>query len=126
MASLGHESFEGYEQQVLDDDDRYSRLAKKIRSNAGTEIRRKAEIRQGKVMEINKVVIEKIGNSNAYNIHRVAKMIHEQWRSMKSVHRFTTEDKNMQCRGDGDMPASVRTITRWLKQHLPNFDKPRR
>jgi hypothetical protein len=126
MASLGHESFEGYEQQVLDDDDRYSRLAKKIRSNAGTEIRRKAEIRQGKVMEINKVVIEKIGNSNAYNIHRVAKMIHEQWRSMKSVHRFTTEDKNMQCRGDGDMPASVRTITRWLKQHLSNFDKPRR
>ena len=126
MASLGHESFEGYEQQVLDDDDRYSRLAKKIRSNAGTEIRRKAEIRQGKVMEINKVVIEKIGNSNAYNIHRVAKMIHEQWRSMKLVHRFTTEDKNMQCRGDGDMPASVRTITRWLKQHLSNFDKPRR
>lgn len=126
MASLGHESFEGYEQQVLDDDDRYSRLAKKIRSNAGTEIRRKAEIRQGKVMEINKVVIEKIGKSNAYNIHRVAKMIHEQWRSMKSVHRFTTEDKNMQCRGDGDMPASVRTITRWLKQHLSNFDKPRR
>ena len=126
MASLGHESFEGYEQQVLDDDDRYSRLAKKIRSNAGTEIRRKAGIRQGKVMEINKVVIEKIGNSNAYNIHRVAKMIHEQWRSMKLVHRFTTEDKNMQCRGDGDMPASVRTITRWLKQHLSNFDKPRR
>ena len=126
MASLGHESFEGYEQQVLDDDDRYSRLAKKIRSNAGTEIRRKAEIRQGKVMESNKVVIEKIGNSNAYNIHRVAKMIHEQWRSMKSVHRFTTEDKNMQCRGDGDMPASVRTFTRWLKQHLSNFDKPRR
>ncbi|MDA9885600.1 hypothetical protein N9D59_08335 [Burkholderiaceae bacterium] len=126
MASLGHESFEGYEQQVLDDDDRYSRLAKKIRSNAGTEIRRKAEIRQDKVMEINKVVIEKIGNSDAYNIHRVAKMIHEQWRSMKSVHRFTTEDKNMQCRGDGDMPASVRTITRWLKQHLSNFDKPRR
>jgi hypothetical protein len=30
MASLGNESFDGYEQQVLDDDDRYSRLAKKI------------------------------------------------------------------------------------------------
>ena len=59
MASLGHESFEGYEQQVLDDDDRYSRLAKKIRSNAGTEIRRKAEIRQDKVMEINKVVVRR-------------------------------------------------------------------
>lgn len=126
MASLGHESFESYEQQVLDDDDRYSRLAKKIRSDAGTEIKRKAEIRQGKVMEINKALIEKIGNSNAYNIHRVATMIHEQWTSMKSVHRFATEDKNMQCRGDGDMPASVRTITRWLKQHFSNFDKSRR
>jgi hypothetical protein len=125
MASLGHESFEGYELQVLDDDDRYSRLAKKIRRDAGAENKRKAEIRQVKVMEINKALIVKIGNSNSYNIHRVATMIHEQWTSMKPVQRLATEDKNMPCRGDGGIPASVRTITRWLKLHLSKFDKPR-
>jgi hypothetical protein len=124
MASLGHESFEGYEQQVLDDDDRYRRLAKKIRSDAGAENKRKAKIRQGKVMEINKALIEKINNSDSYNTHRVATKIHEQWTSMSSVNRLANEDKNMLCRGDGGMPASVRTITRWLEQHLSTFDKP--
>jgi hypothetical protein len=126
MASLGHESFEGYELQVLDDDDRYSRLAKNIRRDAGAENKRKAEIRQVKVLEINKALIEKINNSDSYNAHRVATMIHEQWTSMSSVQRLATEDKNMPCRGDGGMPASVRTITRWLEQHLSTFDKPRR
>jgi hypothetical protein len=126
MASLGHESLEGYEQQIIDDDDRYSRLAKKIRRDAGAENKRKAEIRKGKVMEINKALIEKINNSDSYNIHRVATMIYQQWTSMSAVHRLAAEDKKMSCRGDGGMPASVRTITRWLEQHLSTFDKPRK
>ena len=65
-------------------------------------------------------------NSDTYNINRVATMIHEQWTSMKSVHRLATEDKNMPCRGDGGVPVSVRTITRWLELRESSFDKPRR
>lgn len=126
MASLGDESAEGHEQLILDDEDRYSRLAKKIRRYAGAETKRKADIRQVKVIEINKVLIEKIGDSNSYNIHRVATMIHEQWVSMMPAQRLAAEDKSMSCRGDGGKPASVRTITRWLEQHLSTFDKPRR
>ena len=75
-------------------------------------------------MDINKALIENINNSDSYNTHRVATMIHEQWTSMSSVNRLANEDKNMLCRGDGGMPASVRTITRWLEQHLSTFDKP--
>ncbi len=98
MASLGHESFEGYELQVLDDDDRYSRLAKKIRRDAGAENKRKAEIRQVKVMEINKALIEKIGNSTSYNIHRVATMIHEQWTpDAKAVALAKTKQTIREC-----------------------------
>lgn len=126
MASLGHESFEEYEQKVLDDDARYSHQAKKIRTAAGTENKRKAGPRQRKVMEINKVLIEKLKNTRVYNTHRIATMIHEQWGSMESVHRFASEDKNMTCRGDGGEPVSVRTIERWLEQHVSTFDKPRR
>ena len=126
MASLGDESFEGYEQKVLDDDARYSQQAKKIRDDAGGTNKRKAQPRQDKVMEINKALIEKINKSGTYNTHRIATMIHEQWTSMKSVHRLVSEDKNMACRGDGGTQASVRTITRWLKQYTSAFDKPRR
>jgi len=125
MASLGDESFEGHEQGVLDDDARYSQQAKKIRNNAGGANKRKAEPRQHKVMEINKALIDKIDESGTYNTHRIATMIHDQWKSMKSVHRLASEDKNMTCRGDGGEPASVRTITRWLAQYLATFDKPR-
>jgi hypothetical protein len=126
MASLGDESFEGYEQKVLDDDAKYSQQAKKIRADAGGENKRRAQPRQEKVMEINKALIEKISKSHTYNTHRIAKMIHEQWASMESVHRLATEDKNMPRRGDGGKPASVRTITRWLGQHSSTFDKSRR
>lgn len=126
MASLGHESFEGYKHKVLDDDARYSQQAKKIRADAGKENKRKAKPRQDKVMDINKALIEKINNSDTYNIHRVATMIYEQWTSMKSVHRLATEDENMLCRGDGGVSVSVRTITRWLKLRESSFDKPRR
>lgn len=126
MASLGHESFEGYEHKVLDDDARYSQQAKKIRADAGEENKRKAKPRQDKVMEINKALIEKINNSDTYNINRVAIMIHEQWTSMTSGHRLATEDKNMPCRGDGGVSVSVRTITRWLELRESSFDKPRR
>lgn len=126
MASLGHESFEGYEEKVLDDDARYSQQAKKFRADAGTENKRKAEIRQRKVMEINKVLIEKLKTSRTYNIHRIATMIHEQWKSMNSVNRLAGENMSMTCRGDGGKPVSVRTIERWLEQHVSTFDKPRR
>jgi hypothetical protein len=126
MASLGHESFEGYEQKVLDDDARYSQKAKKIRADASAENKRKAGIRQRKVMEINKALLEKLKNSRTYNTHRIATMIHDQWASMESVHRLASEDKTMTCRGDGGTPVSVRTIERWLAQYVSTFDKPRR
>jgi len=126
MASLGDESFEGYEQKVLDDDARYSQQAKKIRADAGAENKRKAQPRRDKVIAINKALIEKIDNSGTYSAHRVATMIHDQWTSMKPAHLLAVEDKNMSCRGDGSAPASVRTITRWLEKHGPTFDKPRR
>jgi hypothetical protein len=126
MASLGDESFEGYEQKVLDDDARYSQQAKKIRNDAGGTNKRKAQPRQDKVMEINKSLIEKIDKSSTYNTNRIATMIHEQWTSMNSLHRLATEDKNMPFRGDGGKQVSIRTIERWLEQHLSTFDMPRR
>lgn len=126
MASLGDESFEGHEQEVLDDDARYSQKAKRFRADAGTENKRKAEIRQRKVMDINKVLIEKLKNGSTYNTHRIATMIHEQWETMKPVHRLAAEDKNLPRRGDGGKPVSIRTIERWLEQHISTFDKPRR
>ena len=125
MASLGDESMEGYEQKILDDDDSYNRQAKKYRAAAGAENKRKSESRQRKVIAINKVLIGKISNSNSYNIHRVAKIIHEQWISMMPAQRLASEDQSMSCRGDGGKPVSVRTITRWIEQHLSTFDKPR-
>ena len=126
MASIGDESFEGYEQQVLDEDDRYSQAAKIIRRDAGATNKRKSGIRQQKIMEINKTLIAKIGNSSSYTIYRVAKIIHDQWGSMAPAQHLYAEDQSMPCRGDDGKPASVRTITRWLEQHLSTFDKPRR
>jgi hypothetical protein len=126
MASLGHESFEGYEQKVLDDDAKYKLQAKKIRADAGSENKRKALPRQKKVMEINKALIEKLKNSSTYNTHRIATMIHDQWESMNSVHRLAGESMSMTCRGDGAKQVSVRTIERWLDQHISTFDKPRK
>jgi hypothetical protein len=126
MASLGHESFEDYEQTVLDDDDRYKRLAKKIRSDAGAENKRKAKPRKDKVIEINKSLIEKLNSSSTYNVHRIATMIHEQWKNMKPINRLASEDKSMSCRGDGGEAVSVRTIERWLEQHVSTFDRFRK
>jgi hypothetical protein len=126
MESLGHESFEGYEQQVHDDEDRYNRLAKKIRSDAGAENKRKAKPRQDEVMKVNKSLIEKLNSSSTYNVHRIATMIHEQWKSMKPTNRLASEDKSMSCRGDGGEAVSVRTIERWLEQHVSTFDRLRK
>ena len=126
MASLGDESLEGHEQKVLDDDARYSQQAKKIRADAGAENQRKAGVRQGKVIEINKALIDKLKKSGTYNTHRIATMIHEQWESMEPVHRLAKEDKSLFRRGDGGKPVVVRTIERWLEQHVSTFDKPRR
>ena len=123
MASIGNEGFEGYEEKVLDDDDRYKLQAKKIRADAGAENKRKAKPRREKVMEINKVLIDKLNNSTTYNAHRIAKMIHEQWKSMKPTNRLASEDKRMSCRGDGGEAVSVRTIERWLDQHVSTFDR---
>lgn len=125
MASLGDESFEGHEQKVLDDDSEYRRQAKKIRANAGAENIKKSQLRQEKVMKINKALIEKINSTQTYSLHRVASLIHEQWKSMKPAQRLTNEAKNMNCRGDGNEPVSIRTITRWIESHLATFDKPR-
>ena len=126
MASLGDESLYGKEKDVLDADDMYSRQARKIRADAGAENKRKSGIRQSKVIEINKALIEKLNISSTYNTHRIATMIHQQWKSMEGVHRLASEDKSMTCRGDGGMPVSVRTIERWLKQHVTTFDKPKK
>lgn len=125
MASLGDESFEGHKQKFLDDDSKYKHKAKKIRVNAGGAIIKKSHLRQEKVMEINKALIEKINTTKTYTLHRVASLIHEQWKSMKPAQRLANEANSMNCRGDDNSPASVRSITRWIECRLATFDKPR-
>lgn len=114
MASLGDESLEGFEKQILDDDDKYARRAKDIREEAGKEKKRLASIRANELRTKNCVLISKIKTSPIYTIHKVAKIIHNQWGAVSHGQRLVGEPTSLTSRGDGKTAPSVRTITRWL------------
>ena len=124
MASLGDESLHGHEQQVLDDDARYNRIAKKIRVEAGKTVKNVAQLRRESVLQKNRVLIARAGSIQAYNRHKVATIIHGQWKTIAPGHRLVGEDQNMSGRGDGGEPVSIRTIERWLEQGPTFFDRP--
>ncbi len=114
MASLGDESMEGFEKKILDNDDKYRIRAQRIRDKAGNTNKNKASVRAEDVLNRNNVLIAKIGTSSAYNTHRVAKMIMEQWSSVSPAQRLVDEPDELLKRGDENPPPSLRTIERWL------------
>lgn len=115
MASLGDETLDiGTEEKILDNEDKYSRLAKSIRSEAGRSTAAKHADRKIAVLEINRHLIAKIGTGSRYNIHSVAGMIRDQWDSLTPAQRLRDESA-LERRGDGKTPVSLRTIERWLE-----------
>ena len=113
MASIGDESLIGHEQKILDADDEYKYKAKRYREWGTSATRDKNSDRKASINKTNQVLISKIRPNGRFTLHRVVKMIHEQWDSMLHTDKFQGE-KSLTCRGDGQDKPSVSTIRRWI------------
>jgi hypothetical protein len=125
MAAVGDTPPDPYDERVLKDEEMYSQRAKEIRKRAGETNREKARPRLTLILDKNKILIGLITTSQTYKIHKVAKIIFEQWGKMSSAQMLHGEDDTMTCRGDGGKRPSIRTIERWIEQLNSTFDKPR-
>jgi hypothetical protein len=115
MGSLGDESMVGFEGEILRDDAFYKQRAKGALHKAGITVRTLSEARQRKIIEINRVLIAKIGKGSFYTLHRVAEIILTQWDRVLPGQRLAGEPNSLIRRGDGGQCPSLRTLERWLK-----------
>lgn len=113
MASIGDESLTGHEQKILDADDAYKTRAKNYREIGTSATRDRNSDRKASIRKINQVLITKIRPNGRFTMHRVAKMIYDQWDSMLPTDKFQSE-KSLTCRGDGQDRPSASTIGRWI------------
>jgi hypothetical protein len=113
VASIGDESLIGHEQKILDADEVYKYRAKRYRESGTSATRNRSSDRKASIQKINQVLISKIQPNGRFTMHRVAKMIYDQWDSMRPSDKFEGE-KSLRCRGDGQERPSVSTIERWI------------
>ncbi len=113
MASIGDESLIGYEQVILDADDKYARRAKHYRDEGTRTTKNKSATRQEIIRSININLISKIQTSSAYSVYRVAKIIYDQWDLLLPAQKLL-EEISLKRRGDGGIRPSITTIGRWI------------
>lgn len=118
MASVGDEWFHGkntiHEEKILSEDEEHKSAARKIRTTAGSKIVAKYLSRRDHILELNSVLISKIGSGSAYTARNVAKTIRAQWYSMSEAQLLSGEPSSMNRRGDSGDPVSISTLERWF------------
>ena len=112
MASLGDESMEGHEQDVL----RRYEVARsnnlKNLSDGTTAKENSAAKRRVEILLKNEALINKIG-TRPYTANHVAKKILKEWYSIPLGGRVG-ESSHLKKRGDDEKCPSIRTLTGWI------------
>jgi len=114
MDSLGHEMFQGYEQQILANDKRYAEDAKSYRRRGAATTAESSTTRKNQIIKKNKILIDKMNNSQTYTVNSVAQQIHKQWDSIPAAGRHSGEPSGLSARGDGGVRPAISTLRRWL------------
>ena len=98
MASLGDESLEGYEDQIIAQDNYYKQKIKKSTARGGETLSEEADARAKSLWSINKDLIERINKKDKkLKLHGAATMILNEWAK----------------RGDGESKPSINSIKNW-------------
>jgi hypothetical protein len=98
MASLGDESLEGFEDQIIAQDNYYKQKIKKSTARGGETLSEEADARAKSVWNKNKDLIERINKKDKkLKLHGAATKILNEWAK----------------RGDGQIKPSINSIKNW-------------
>lgn len=98
MASIGDKSLEGYEDQIIAQDNYYKQKIKKSTASGGETLSKEADARAKSLWNNNKDLIERMNKKDKkLKLHGAANMILNEWAK----------------RGDGESKPSINSIKNW-------------